>query len=99
VIRDVVVDKVNLDSTVVAMGLMQKLDKRLGVEHLYEAGMPLGMCTDSDGSHRFDAFANRRTQHLDSNADECPCPDDGSGLLKHRFVLIEHYAPFLCRFF
>src|SRR5208283_4919233 len=99
VIRCVVGDKVDLDPTVVAKQLMQKLHKRLGVEHLYESRMPLGICTDSDCSHDFDAFSNRWTQHLDPNADECPCPDDSAGLLKHRFVLIEHYASFLFGFF
>ncbi len=99
VIWGVVRDKVNLDATVVAKKLIQKLNKRLGVEHTDEPGMPFGLCTDSDGSHNFDAFPNRWSQHLHPNADECPCPDDGAGLLKYSFVLIEHYAPFLFRFF
>lgn len=98
-IRGVVGDKVDLDPVVVAKELVQELDERLRVEHLYEPGMPVGIHADSDRSHDLDAFSNRWTQHLDSNADERPCPDDGAGLLKHRFVLIEHYTLFLFGFF
>ena len=99
VIRCVVGDKVDLDSTVVPDELAEKFDERLCVEHLYEARMPLWLGTDPYCAHDFDALADRRSEHVDSDTDECPCPDDSAGLLKHRFVLIEHYASFLFGFF
>src|SRR4030042_916826 len=98
-IGGVVGDKVDLDPVVVAKELVQELGERLRVEPLHEPGMPLGIDADSDCSHDLDAFSHRWTQHLDSNTHAHPCPADGTGLLKHRFVLIEHYASFLFGFF
>jgi len=99
VIRCVVRNQVNLDSAIVPDELAQKLDERLRVEYRYEARMPLWLGTDPYCPHDFDALANRWTEHLDSDTDECPCPDYSSRLLKDRFVLIEHYASFLFGFF
>jgi len=92
VIRSVVGDQVDLGPPVISDELVQELDEGLGVEHLHEPGMPLGLGTDSDCAHHFYASANRRASNLDSDAHRRPCPDDRSGLLKHRFVLIQGYA-------
>ncbi len=42
-IRGVVSDKVDLNATVVAKDLIQKLKKCRGVENLYEPRVPLGI--------------------------------------------------------
>lgn len=99
VIRCVVCDEVDFGSTIVPDQLAQKLDERLGVEHFYEARMPLRLVTDPYCSHDFDALANRGTEHVDSDSDKCPCPDDRTGLLKDRFIPIEYYAAFSLGFF
>ena len=98
-IRCVVGDKVDLDSAVVPHQLAEKVDERLCVEHSYETRMPLRLGADPYCAHDLDALANRRTEHVNSDSYERPCPDDGTGLLKDSFVLIEHYASFLFRFF
>ena len=99
VVLCVVGNQVDLGPAVVAKELLQELDERLGIEHFYETRMPLGVSTDPDGAHYLDALANRWTEDVDSNADECPRPDDSASLLKHRFVLVEHYPSFLFGFF
>jgi hypothetical protein len=99
VIRCVVSDEVDLSSTVVPDQLAQKLDERLGVKHLYEVRMPLWFGADPDCAHDFNTLANRRTEHVDSDSDECPCPDNGAGLLKDRFIPVEHYTAFTPGFF
>jgi len=99
VIRCVVRDEVDLGFTVVPDQLAEKLDERLGVKHFYEARMPLRFLADPYCSHDFDALADRGTEHVDSNSNECPCPDDGTGLLKDRFIPVEHYTSFSLGFF
>ena len=99
VIRCVVSDEVDLIPTVVPDQLAQKLDERFGVKHLYEARMPLWSGADPDCAHGFDTLANRRTEHVDSDSYERPCPDDSAGLLKDRFVPVEHYTAFAPGFF
>ena len=99
VIRCVVGDKVDLDSAVVPHQLAEKVDERRCVEHRYEARMPLWLGADPYCAHDLDALANRRTEYVNSDSHERPCPDDGSGLLKDSFVLIEHYASVLFGFF
>jgi hypothetical protein len=89
----------DLGATVISEKLVQKFYEGLGVEDLDEPRMPLRTRSDSDCTHHFDALANRWAQDLESNAHESPCSDDGAGLLKHRFVLIEGYAVLLFGFF
>jgi hypothetical protein len=36
---------------------------------------------------------------VDSDSYECPCPDDSAGLLKDRFIPVEHYTAFALGFF
>jgi len=92
VILCVVGDQVDLGAAIVAKELVQELDERLCVEDLYEPGVPLRVGTDSDCAHDLDALANRWTEHVASDADKCPCPDEGSGLLKHCFILVKRYG-------
>lgn len=98
-IRGVVRDQVDLGAAVVSDELFQEFDEGLGVEYLDEPGMPLGIRSDSDCTDHFDALANRWAQYLESNPDKSPCSDDGAGLLKYRFVLIDGYALLLLGFF
>jgi hypothetical protein len=99
VVRCVVGDEVDLGSTIVPDQLAQKLDKRLGVKHFYEAGMPLWFGADPDGAHDFDTLSNRRAEHVNPDSDERPCSDDRARLLKDRFISVEHYTSFLLGFF
>lgn len=99
VIRCVVGDEVDLGSTVVPEQLVQKLDERFGIEHLHEARMPLWFGADLDCTHDFDTLANRRAEHMDSNPDERPRPDDRARLLKDCFISVEHYTSILLGFF
>lgn len=99
VILGIIGDQMDLGPSVISQELTEELNKRSSIEDLYESGVPLGIRTDSDGPHDLDALSNGRTQHVNSNADECPGPDDGAGLLKNRFVLIKHYRPLFFGFF
>lgn len=99
VIRRIVGDEVDLGSAVVPEQLVQKLDECFGIEHLYEARMPLWFGADPDCAHDFDTLANWRAEHMDSNPDQGPRPDDRARLLKDRFISVEHYTSFLLGFF
>lgn len=99
VIGCVVCDEVDFGSTVVPDQLAEELDKRLGVKHFYEARMPLRIVTDPYCSHDFDALANRGTEHMDSNSNECPCSDDRTGLLKDGFIPVNYGTTFSLGFF
>jgi hypothetical protein len=61
--------------------------------------MPFGIFADPHSAHYLTALADRGAQYVCSDADTCPSPMNGAGLLKDRFILIERYASILLRFF
>lgn len=98
-IRHVVCDHVDLRTIVVSEQLPEKIDERVSVEHLNEMRMPFRIFADPHRAHHFAALADRGTQYVCSDADTCPGPMNGTGLLKDRFILIKRYTSILPGFF
>ena len=98
-IRDVFCDHVDFRAIVVAEQLSEKIDESISVKYLYETRMPFRIFADPDRAHYLTALADGGAQYVRSDADTCPNPMNGTGLLEHGFILIECYASILLGFF
>src|SRR5271157_1717153 len=95
----VVCDHVNLRAIVISEQLLEEVYERVSVEHSYETRMPFRIFADPHRTHYFAAPADRGAQYVCSDADTCPRPMNGTGLLEDRFILIEDHASLFLGFF
>jgi hypothetical protein len=99
VIPHIVRYEMDFGSVVIPNKLLEKSQECVGIKPMHKAGMPFRIVSYFYCSHDFDTFANRRGQDMESDSNQCPAPVECAGLLKARFILIQHYAFLLFGFF